>query len=92
MILGFKHKGLARFYHKGVTDGIQFAHKAKLARQLARLDSAKQVADMNIPGWELHPLKGNLAGFWSVKVSGNWRLVFKFACEHVEVVDYLDYH
>lgn len=64
----------------------------KLSRILARLNSAKSPYDMNIPGWDLHPLAGNLHGHWSVKVSKNWRVTFTLHFGHAEVVDYQDYH
>lgn len=92
MIISFKHKGLERFYRTGSTSGIQSAHSAKLARLLARLDSAKSPNDMNLPGWNLHPLNGKLEGHWSVKVNGNWRMTFKIENGHAEIVDYQDYH
>jgi proteic killer suppression protein len=47
---------------------------------------------MNAPGWELHPLRGDLKGHWSVKVSGNWRLTFAFEGQNAILVDYQDYH
>ena len=72
--------------------GIQAAHATRLARQLQRLDVARRPQDMNIPGWRLHPLKRDLAGHWSVAVSGNWRLTFAFDGEDAVLVDYRDYH
>ncbi len=92
MILSFKHKGLEKFYLTGSNAGIQAQHSAKLSRILARLDSAKTPQDMNIPGWNLHTLAGNLLNHWSVKVNGNWRITFKLENGHAEVVDYQDYH
>lgn len=92
MILSFKHKGLERFFKTGSKSGIQAVHAAKLARILARLNSSKEVNDMNIPGWDLHPLQGTLQFHWSVKVNGNWRVTFVFESGHAEVVDYQDYH
>jgi proteic killer suppression protein len=56
------------------------------------LEFAKRAADMNAPGWRLHPLKGELRGFYSVTVNGNWRLIFRFEKSDAELVDYLDYH
>lgn len=56
------------------------------------LDRATVPGDLNVPGWRLHPLRGDLAGFWSVTISGNWRLIFRFIGSDVELVDYLDYH
>ena len=92
MILSFKHKGLEKFFATGSKAGIQAAHASKLAILLARLDSANDVQDMNVPGFGLHALSGNLNTHWSVKVNGNWRVTFKFEQGHAEVVDYQDYH
>jgi toxin HigB-1 len=92
MIRSFRHKGIERFFRTGSKAGIQAAHAPRLARQLAALDVARQPADMNLPGWGLHPLKGRLSNHWSVSVSGNWRLTFVFNDGDVELVDYHDYH
>ena len=92
MIKTFRHKGVERFFLSGTKAGIQAPHAARLARQLQRLDVARRPQDMNIPGWRLHPLKGDLAGHWSVAVSGNWRLTFAFDGEDAVLVDYRDYH
>ncbi len=59
---------------------------------LRRLNEAADPRDMNLPGWGLHPLKGALKGHWSVWVSGNWRLTFRFVAQDAELVDYQDYH
>lgn len=72
--------------------GIQTAHAPKLARQLARLDQSQSAQDMNLPGWKLHPLKGELKGYFSVWVNGNWRMTFTFEGTHAVLVDYQDYH
>ncbi|QWF72449.1 type II toxin-antitoxin system RelE/ParE family toxin [Methylomonas paludis] len=61
-------------------------------KTLTRLDIAKSVNDVNLPGWRLHQLSGNLLGYYSIVVNGNWRIIFKFAGEDVVLVDYLDYH
>ncbi|MEZ5489601.1 MAG: type II toxin-antitoxin system RelE/ParE family toxin [Gammaproteobacteria bacterium] len=92
MIKSFKHKGLREFYESGKTRGIQAQHSKKLRMQLAALDSAKSIDDMNIPGYRLHPLKGSRKGFWSITVSGNWRVTFQFFDGNVYIVDYEDYH
>lgn len=92
MIKSFRHKGLERFFKTGTTAGIQSAHAKKLRRQLLILDTATSRADMNVQGWDLHPLKGDLDGHWSVKVNGNWRMTFTFENGDAELVDYLDYH
>lgn len=92
MIKTFRHKGLQAFFETGSKAGIQPSHAAKLGLQLARLDLAKIAADMNVPGWKLHALTGNLAGHYSVSVSGNWRMTFGFDGENAVLVDYQDYH
>ncbi|MFZ1702082.1 MAG: type II toxin-antitoxin system RelE/ParE family toxin [Pyrinomonadaceae bacterium] len=92
MIRTFRHKGIERFFKTGSKVGIQPKHAEKLRRQLFALDNAKKAEDMNAPGWRLHPLKGELAGHWSINVSGNWRLTFAFEDDDVILVDYQDYH
>lgn len=92
MIKSFRHKGVERFFETGSKAGIQAEHAGKLARQLALLNAAKAPGEMNVPGWGLHPLKGDLAEHWAVKVSGNWRLTFAFEGEDAVLVDYQDYH
>ena len=92
VIKSFRHKGLQAFFERGTKAGIQAAHAPKLARQLARLDQAQQPQDMNLPGWGLHSLHGNLAGHWSVSVNGNWRMTFAFEGVNAVLVDYQDYH
>ena len=92
VIRTFRHKGVERFFLTGNKSGIQAAHAKRLARQLQRLDSARAWQDMNLPGWKLHALKGELEGHWSVWVSGNWRLTFAFDGEGAVLVDYQDYH
>ena len=86
------HKGLETFFASGSKAGIQPAHATRLRRQLAQLDQATLPRDMNVPGWKLHPLKGELAGHWAVWVSGNWRMTFRFDGVDATVVDYQDYH
>jgi len=92
MIISFRHKGLRVLHETGNTRGIQATHANRLKRQLQFLDRAMTAQDLSLPGWQLHPLKGELSGFWSVSVSGNWRLIFRFVGSDVELVDYLDYH
>ncbi|MDT8896335.1 type II toxin-antitoxin system RelE/ParE family toxin [Halomonas sp. I1] len=92
MIKSFRHKGLRKFFETGSTAGIQAKHATKLQIQLTALDSAKCPEDMNVPGWKLHPLKGNLRGHWTITVNGNWRLTFTFDGEDAILVDYQDYH
>ncbi|WP_051781252.1 type II toxin-antitoxin system RelE/ParE family toxin [Janthinobacterium agaricidamnosum] len=76
----------------GSSRGVNADHAKRLARMLAFLDRASTPAELDIPGWRLHPLHGELAGFWSLTVSGNWRIIFRFSGADVEMLDYLDYH
>lgn len=92
MIKTFHHKGLETFFRTGSVKGIQAKHAPKLALALDWLDAAARVEDMNFPGSNLHQLKGDLKNHWSVKISGNWRLTFKFEDGDASVVDYQDYH
>ena len=92
MISGFRHRGLERLFEKGDPRRIPPGLIAKVERVLARLDVAANPEDMNLPGWRLHPLKGDRAGYWAVKVSANWRVVFRFDGGDVRDVDLTDYH
>ena len=92
MIKSFRHKGLRRFFETGSASGIQASHAKRLRLQLAALDTAQTIDDMDIPGFRLHPLKGELRGRWSIVVNGNWRVTFRFVDGDVELVDYQDYH
>jgi toxin HigB-1 len=92
MILSFVHKGLERFFKTGSVSGIQAKHADKLRLILDQLNAASLVSDMDFPGANLHPLKGNKKGLWSVKVNGNWRITFRFENGDAEIVDYVDYH
>lgn len=92
MIRSFRHKGLARLYEEGSARGLSPALAGKLARMLARLDVARVPSQLDLPGWRLHPLKGNLGGAWSIRVSANWRVTFRFRDGDVFDVDLVDYH
>ena len=92
VIKSFRHKGLQRFFETGAKAGIQAMHAARLRLQLAALDQAKRPSDMGAANWVLHPLRGALEGHWSVRVSGNWRLTFRFEGSDAILVDYRDYH
>lgn len=92
MIISFQHKGLRLFYETESTKGIRADHAKRLKRMLGFMDRAAVPADLDIPGWRLHPLKGELAGYWSLTVSGNWRMIFCFDGSDIKLVDYLDYH
>ena len=92
MIKSIRHKGLKRLYEDDDPRGVIAEHVVKLRDILARLDAARTVADMNMPGFRLHPLKGELKGFWAVTVRANWRVTFRFADPDTFDVDYVDYH
>ena len=92
MIKTIRHKGLAKLFESGSTAGVQSSHAKHLRLQLAALDTAQFIDDMDIPGFGLHLLKGKLKGRWSIWVNGNWRLTFEFKDGNVYVLDYEDYH
>jgi len=92
MIKNFKHKGLQAFFLKGYAGKLNHKHVRKLQLILAKLSTSVEIDDMDFPGSNLHPLKGDRKGFWAVDVSGNWRIVFRFENENAYDVDYIDYH
>jgi proteic killer suppression protein len=92
MIKSFRHKGLERFYRTDSKSGIQAHHVRRLRNILGLLDMARVPKDMDAPGYRLHPLTGDMKGFWSVWVDQNWRVVFGFDGGDVILVDYCDYH
>ncbi|KAA3629442.1 MAG: peptidase [Proteobacteria bacterium] len=92
MIRNFKHKGLEKFFLKGTKSGIQAKHATRLRLILGRLNAATNPHDMDLPGLKLHELSGGRKGDWSVWVSGNWRVTFRFEGMDAEAIDYEDYH
>jgi proteic killer suppression protein len=92
VIRSIRHKGLRRFHATGSTAGIQPSHARKLRMQLAALETAITIENMNLPGFRLHPLVGAERGRWSIWVNGNWSLTFEFHDGNVYVLDYEDYH
>lgn len=92
MIASIRHKGLRRLYENDDPRGLTSEHVQKLRDILARLDAAVRVADMDLPGFRLHPLKGDLTGFWAVTVRANWRVLFRIQGGDAYDVDLLDYH
>lgn len=92
MIKSFTHKGLKKFFYTGAKSGIQASHVKRLRLILTYLNEAESIEDMGLPGFRLHPLKGKYRGLWSVSVSGNWRIIFKFEEGDAYIVDYVDYH
>jgi proteic killer suppression protein len=92
VIRTFRHKGLWRLFLDDDRRGVQADHADKLGRILARLHAARTVSDMDLPGYRLHPLKGEFKGFYAVTVQANRRVIFRFADGEAQDVDYLDYH
>lgn len=93
MIRSFRHRGLRRFYERGDGRELRQDMIGRIRRALSILDSAKAIEDVGqLPGMRLHRLKGDLAGLWSISVSGNWRIVFHFTEEGAADVDLVDYH
>lgn len=92
MIKSFKHKGLEKFFLRGVKSGIQVKHADRIRLILGRLHASTSAEDMDLPGLFLHGLSGKRSKTWSVRVSGNWRITFKFVGKDAEVVNYEDYH
>jgi toxin HigB-1 len=92
MIKTFAHKGLSRLHSTDDHRGVRADHADKLRRILARLDASATLVDMDLPGYRLHALRGDLTGFHSVTVNGNWRVIFRLLEGHTYDVDYVDYH
>lgn len=92
VIKSFRHKGLRRLYETGSASGVQATHAKRLRMQLAALETASTIDDMDIPGFRLHPLKGDMKGRGSVSVGGNWRVTFEFHDGNAYILDYEDYH
>ena len=92
MILSIRHRGLRRLYEDDDPRGVIAEHAAKLRDILARLDAAGTMADLDLPGFRLHPLKGELKGYWAITVRANWRVIFRFDDGDALDVDYTDYH
>jgi proteic killer suppression protein len=92
MIKSFRHNGLRKLFETGSTSGVQASHTNRLRMQLTALDTAQASEDMDIPGFRLHSLKGQMRGRWAITVNGNWRLTFEFQDGNAYVLDYEDYH
>ena len=92
MIRSFAHKGLESFFRTGSRAGIQPAHSERIRELLTALNVAQSPNDLGRSSWRLHPLLGDRAGYWSLTIRANWRIVFRFVEQDVELVDYLDYH
>jgi proteic killer suppression protein len=92
MIEGFKHKGLRQLFEDDTAKGVNAEHVRKLRQILGVLHAAETVDALRLPTFGLHPLKGELKGFWAVTVRANWRVIFRFEGGKASDVDLLDYH
>ena len=92
MVRSFRHRGLEALYEGRTARRVAPEHVQKLRDVLAALDRSRRLADMDLPGFRLHALKGGLAGHYAVRVSGNWRVTFRFEDGQAVDVDYVDYH
>ena len=92
MIKSFRHKGLKLLFEEDDPHKVHSECVPKIARILQNLDEASEPAAMNLPGFKLHRLKGELADFWAVWVTGNWRVIFRFNGENAVDVAFVDYH
>jgi len=92
MIRTFRHRALKRLFQDGDANKVRADQRQRIADVLAHLDTAIHPADVDLPGYRLHPLKGDRKGYWSVSISGNWRIVFRFEGGDVFEVDLVDYH
>ena len=92
VIVSIRHKGLKRLYERGERQGIGPNMLSRVQEILSVLEAAENLDELNIPGYRLHALTGTLQGFWSIRVTGNWRVVFRFVDGEVLEVDLVDYH
>ncbi len=92
MIRSFKHRGLKRLYERGDRSQVRPDHLSRIEDILARLDAAASPEAMRLPGYRLHRLKGDLKDHWSVKVSDNWRIIFRHEGGDAFDVHMIDYH
>lgn len=92
MIRRFRHRGLRRLYEDDDRREVNPEHAGKIARMLARLDEATRPEQLDLPGFRLHPLRGDLAGYWGITVRANWRIIFRFEQGDATDVDLVDYH
>ncbi|MCH9648731.1 MAG: type II toxin-antitoxin system RelE/ParE family toxin [Deltaproteobacteria bacterium] len=91
-IRSFLHRGLKRLYHQGDVSRLRADQRNRITDVLFHLDQAQTSGDLDLPGYRLHRLKGDLKGFWSVTISGNWRITFRFEDGDTLEIDLVDYH
>ena len=92
MIRTFRHRGLRRLYERGDPSRVRSDQAERISLALADLDAAGKPSDLDLPGYRLHPLRGDPKGFWSISITANWRTVFRFEQGDAIDVDLVDYH
>lgn len=92
MIGSIRHKGLKRLYEEGDPRGVGANLRKRVGEILSVLDAADTIEEADIPGYRLHPLSGDRQGYWSVRVTGNWRVTFRFQNGRAEDVNLEDYY
>ena len=92
MIRSFRHRGLRRLYERDDPSRVAADQLDRIVLVLADLDVASKPSDLDLPGYRLHPLRGDRRGLWSISISGNWRITFRFEVDDVWDVDLVDYH
>ncbi len=92
MVKTFRHKGLKRLFEKDNPSGVRVDQAARIRDVLSQLEQALQATDLDLPGYRLHALKGDLQGYWSVTISSNWRILFRFEDGAALDIDLVDYH
>ena len=92
MLRTFRHRGLKRLFENAGPSGVRADQVRRIRDVLFNLDQAHHPSDLNLPGYRLHALRGELKGHWSVTISGNWRIIFRFEDGDALDVDLVDYH
>ena len=92
MIESFNHKGLKRLFEDGDRKLLRADSVERISTLLTYIDAAKVIEDLDIPSLRLHPLKGDLKGYWAISVRANWRIIFRFAEGKASAVELIDYH
>ncbi len=92
MLRTFRHRGLKRLFQRDDASGVSADQLTRIEDVLAHLDVAMRPTDLDLPGYRLHRLRGQRKGFWSVTISGNWRIIFRVEDGDVYDVDLVDYH
>ena len=92
MLKTFRHRGLRRLFESDDTSRVRADQLRRIRDVRAHLDEARHPSDLSLPGYRLHPLRGGLKGYWSVTISGNWRIIFRFENGDAFEADLVDYH